>query len=204
MWHVHANFFHTCITELLSLWIFFSDLAIQNQGHSFSFTTSTGQWLRVTHWVLKPGWTISKMNECYHETILLIYNDRSLCLAVKAFLGFVQTYSSPSASSTLLQSHCTFFSFPEHTPCFATFALGQLSTSIAFSPSALHVLYSLPNHQVQLKPCVCHKACPDPPPQAERHLLSSDPLTLFSKYRNCLFKDVHSSMVIKAKKWKGI
>lgn len=49
-----------------------------------------------------------------------------------------------------------------------------------------------------------HKAFSDLPLQVESYLYSSDHLILFIKFRNCLCKDVHRSMVIVAKKWEAV
>lgn len=117
-----------------------------------------------------------------------------------------ESISGPADSSTLCSNLTAHFSLlsPLMLSYLCTFALGQSSTLIAFSPSLFHTLYSLANHQVQVKFCMCHEAFPDAASQAEGHLFSSGHLILFIQFRNYLCKDIHSSMVIIAKKRKAI
>lgn len=95
---VQANSFHwivlcdksmqsSCVCMSLIFWAHvFWDLPIWNQEHSFPFITSNRT---STQWVLKRGWMLRWMS--HHESILLIYGNRSLCLAVKALRSLFQT-----------------------------------------------------------------------------------------------------------------
>lgn len=77
-----------------------------------------------------------------HETILLIYNSRSLSLSVKAFLSLVQTYLGILFPAPPFHLFCALSSlynvlFPHAQSMLfqlSAFALGQPSTWIAFFP----------------------------------------------------------------------
>lgn len=187
MWQMHAKFFPACIIEFLSLWVFVSDLAVWDSGRSFSFTTSNrttdSEWLSACRGLggRSLKWT------GYHETALLIYTNRFLCLAVKAPLSFAQTYSWICLHTLCfiycaLQSHYVFLSFPHTSHAFSPWYMCSrlvicsscLSLHLHFIFSVLYlIIESWSNY-------VCAVKAPGPLVQAESHLFSSGHLVLLS------------------------
>lgn len=119
-------------------------------------------------------------------------------LAVKALLSPDQTYlwillPAPLCSNLIPRCSLSPHSSQAFPPLYLCL-LGLLSPHphLTFSTSS-----SSPA-QISYVP----EAFPDPPPQAESHLFSSDHPVLFLQFRNCLCKGVHRSMVTIAKKEK--
>lgn len=148
VWWVHASFFHVYLTELLSLWNFFSDLQIWNPGHSFSFTSVNR---RINFELPTEDWRLEGRSlrwKRQHETTPLLAVKPSSVLTKPTY----ESYFQPLCA--LISFHDVLF--PHTHP-----RLSHLCT-FAYLDCFLPILtsHSLPHHQAQLKSPTCQKPSP--------------------------------------------